>query len=576
MRYNWDVKLPKKFFNSFSFKKVNSILKNKKKRDCLIRSFLYLIFFLFSAWLMWFTFQYKDGQFVMRSRLWSDFAAHLPMIRSFSYGSNFPPEYPQFANEPTRYHFLFYFLVGLIEKIGFNIAFSLNALSILGLTALLIMIFKIAEYFYGSDKKGAILAGVFAVIFFLFNSSLSYVDYFQENGVSLQSITNIINIDQFINFGPWNGDDISAFWHWNVYTNQRHLAFSFALSLLIMWPLITTKNKKQLSRKTTFFITLCFIFLPFLNLAAYVIAISMVIFWFLVNPSLVKKYALSYFVALIFSVPSFYYYWRLDSSSAVFSLGFLASDNNFWSIIHYWWRNLGLYLLFWPGLMIVSHKQLRKWLIMISCFFVAANLFQLSTDMINNHKLINFFQLGFAIVLGVHFSRLWHRSLILKIMVVCLIVPLTLSGVMDASAIIHDRQSFHFDPIYSDFGQWLLNETAADSVFITTQYLYNPVLLAGRKTYLDYGYFAWSMGYQDNIRREKLPEIFSPTVDKDQWCQLMVKERIDYIYISEGKGELSIDPRNSWLVLNNSPVFNDNKDLVFSVENICLSSNYSL
>lgn len=525
---------------------------------------------------MWFTFQYKDGQFVMRSRLWSDFAAHLPMIRSFSYGSNIPPEYPQFANEPTRYHFLFYFLVGLIERMGFNIALSLNALSILGFTALLIMIFKIAEHFFGSEKKGAILAGVFAVIFFLFNSSLSYVDYFQKNGVSLQSMANITSIDQFINFGPWNGDDISAFWHWNVYTNQRHLALSFVFCLLIIWPLIKATNNKNLSWQIKMVLGATFILLPFLNLAAYVIAVSMVIFWFLVNPGLIKKYALFYFIALLLSVPSFYYYWRLDSNSIVFSLGFLANDKSFLGIIYYWWRNLGLYLLFWPGLIIVSNVKLRKWLVMISCFFVGANLFQLSTDMINNHKLINFFQLGFAIVLGVHFSRLWHRSLVLKILVVCLIVPLTLSGVMDASAIIHDRQSFLPDPAYSYFGQWLLEETPPDSVFITTQYLYNPVLLMGRKTYLDYGYFAWSMGYQDKVRREKLPEVFSPTIDEDEWCQLVKEEKIDYIYISEGKGDLSIDPRNSWLVLNHSPVFNDSNNLVFSVKSVCLSPNYSL
>ena len=570
------MKLPKTFFNNFSFKQVKHFLKNKKKRNFLIRIVLFVIFSFFSVWLMWFTFQYRDGQFVMRSRLWSDFAAHLPMIRSFSYGRNFPPEYPQFANEPTHYHFLFYFLVGILERTGLNIACSLNLLSAIGLASLLIMIYKITEYFYGEDKKGSISAGVFAVILFLFNSSLSFVDYFQENGVSMSSIVNIIHIDQFINFGPWNGDDISAFWHWNVYTNQRHLALSFALCLLIIWPLIRIPKIQTLSKKAQFFLFAIFILLPFLNLAAYTIAVAMVIFWFLANPSLVKKYGLLYILALLFSLPSFYYYWRLNSSSISLSYGFLAGSQSYFYIIYYWWRNLGLYLLFWPGLFVVSHKKLRKWMIMITCFFVGANVFRLSTDMINNHKLINFFQLGYVIVLGVQFGRLWNKNLLFKIITLCLLVPLTLSGVMDASAIIHDRQTFLPDPVHSSLGQWVLQKTPADSVFLTTHYLYNPVLLAGRKTYLDYGYFAWSMGYQDKVRREKLPEFFSSTINKEKWCDLVKQEKIDYIYISEGKGDLSIDPRDSWLVLNNASVFNDGKDLVFSTENICLSSNYSL
>ena len=572
MRYNLDVKLPKKLFKKIR-SKVKQIIKNKDKKQSLFRYTFFALCFIFSAWLMWFTFQYKDGQFVMRSRLWSDFAAHIPMIRSFSFGRNFPPEYPQFANEPTRYHFLFYMIVGLFEKVGFNLAFSLNLLSALGFGLLLIMIFKFAEYFFGKRKKGAIIAGVFAVVFFLFNSSLSYVDFFQENGISLQSIASIVQIDQFLNFGPSNGDDISAFWNWNVYTNQRHLGLSFALSLLAIWPLITITNKERLGKKKAFFICLIFISLPFINLAAYVVAVSMVVFWLLMNPGLIRKYALKYFFFLAISVPSFYYYWRLGSGSVTFSLGFLAKDQNLWNIVYYWWRNLGLYILFWPGLLIVSNNKLRKWLIMTTCFFVVANLFQLSTDMINNHKLINFFQLGMAVTLGVLFARLWHKSLLAKILIFLITPFFILSGIMDASAIIHDRQTMLRDSVESELGKWLIQNTKPDSVFITTQYLYNPVLLVGRKTYLDYGYFAWSMGYHDQARREKLPLIFSPMIKKDDWCQLLQQEKIDYIYISQGNGDLSIDPRNSWLVGNNRPIYDDGDDLIFSIKEVCLFQN---
>jgi len=40
--------------------------------------------------------------------VFSDFAPHLAVIRSFSFGSNFPTEYPHFADGTIRYHFLFF------------------------------------------------------------------------------------------------------------------------------------------------------------------------------------------------------------------------------------------------------------------------------------------------------------------------------------------------------------------------------------------------------------------------------------------------------------------------------------
>ena len=104
---------------------------------------------LFSIWLMFSTFAYQAGELMIKTKLWSDFAAHLPLIRSFSFGKNFPPQYPQFASEPIRYHYLFYLLVGLLEKIGFNLAVALNGLSAIGMSLLLIMIYRYAKLLIG-------------------------------------------------------------------------------------------------------------------------------------------------------------------------------------------------------------------------------------------------------------------------------------------------------------------------------------------------------------------------------------------------------------------------------------------
>ena len=95
---------------------------------------LIIFTFSFSVFLMFFTFHKEDGTLFIASKAWSDFGSHLPLIRSFSFGSNFPPEYPLFPGQPINYHFLFYFLVGLIEKAGIpikhnNIYFQCAAIS---------------------------------------------------------------------------------------------------------------------------------------------------------------------------------------------------------------------------------------------------------------------------------------------------------------------------------------------------------------------------------------------------------------------------------------------------------------
>ena len=65
---------------------------------------LYAILLWFSTWIMFKTFSYdfETGKIMVGKKIWSDLAANLPLIRSFSYGDNWPPEYPIYPGEPIR------------------------------------------------------------------------------------------------------------------------------------------------------------------------------------------------------------------------------------------------------------------------------------------------------------------------------------------------------------------------------------------------------------------------------------------------------------------------------------------
>ena len=554
---------------------LKEVFKNISWFDGLV----FLITALFSVWLMFSTFAYKDGQLIIKAKLWSDFAAHLPLIRSFSFGQNFPPQYPQFANEPTRYHYLFYLLVGGLEKIGFNLAVALNSLSAIGLSLLLLMIYRYAKLLAGRQKKQQYLAGGLAIFLFLFNGSLTFVDYFKQAGLSWTSLRNITTLRDFVNFGPWTGDVISAFWNWNVYTNQRHLALSFGLVLWLLWPLVKTgfdekKIFKWSASKLVFF-WLGLILLPFFNQAAYVIAFSFILGWLILNPRLIKAQGLIYGLGLLYSSPGFVYFWLLNNGSVHFRLGFLAADRNWLSIVEYWWQNLGLYLILWPILYLVGEKKQKKLWLIFSSYFVLANVWQLSADLINNHKLINFFQIGLVILLAVQVAKIWSQSWLKKINILILIIPLTLSGFIDAWPVINDRQIRIKDPIYQPFGQWLSVNTDPSNVFVTSQYLYNPVSLMGRKTYLDYGYFAWSLGYDDRARRKNLFKIFQIETSTRNWCDFMFKQAISHVLISTGQPDFDIPGwENSWLIKQHQPTaISPDGDRLYSVSEICSMIN---
>ncbi|MBD3279229.1 MAG: hypothetical protein GF390_00785 [Candidatus Pacebacteria bacterium] len=183
-------------------------------------------------------------------------------------------------------------------------------------------------------------------------------------------------------------------------------------------------------------------------------------------------------------------------------------------------------------------KPLKKLLIILLAIFAAANLCRFSADMINNHKLINLVIIGLNILTAGLLVNRWHKSWWHKLLVAGLTLGLTLGGIVDFFPIYHDHQYHLDDYARSEIIQAIQQNTQPNSVFLTTTYLYNPASLAGRKIFLDYGYFAWSLGYNDHQRRQLLTEFFSADIARAQLCLQLKNQQIDYIIISPGAGSL--------------------------------------
>ena len=539
-------------------------------------------------WLMSLTFASSSGELMIASKAWSDFGAHLPLIRSFTLGANWPPEYPLFPGEPIRYHFLFYALVGWGEKLGLNLGLVFNGLSALGFGLMIWMMYRVARLIFKSR-----LAGFLALWFGLMNSSLSAWVLAEKQGLSWwhwldwPQLWQIVSQAQhFVCFGPWDGQKISAFWTLNVFTNQRHLGLSLGLVWWVIWPLLqwwwpnsaTNQFQSQPKLKTSASKTSPLSFLswglrvlvlagfPLLHQAGAVLVSGLIVGlislgWLQskLRPGLSRQLLAIYSLGLALLGLVMIQFVPASQTLPAWSPGFLATNQTFLGLLDFWWWNLGLGLLIWLiGLFWPTPGRRILWL--VTPIFIAANLWRFSPDMINNHKFVNLFSQVVAMVAAGWLAIWWQRVYQFGRLAAAQPVPRrwlglplsaaglalgslvwwgwSLSGLVDFFPILNDQRYVMTDWSNQSASVWLEANTPPKTVVLSTTYLYHPASLVGRKLFLDYGYFAWSLGYQDSERRALLPRLFGQFPNLKSWCQALQRQNIGAVVISPGDGEL--------------------------------------
>lgn len=485
---------------------------------------LFLLFFLFSFSLMAKTFNVDpDGNMEIAAKAWSDFAATLPLIRSFSLGDNLPPEYPIYAGPPIRYHFMFFLAVGFLEKIGLPLDWALNSLSTLGFWSLLILIYFTGKLIFKNSKVGAL-----AVILFLFNGSFGFIEFFNSHPVSTLSVGDIINNTSFTSFGPYDGKIVSAFWNLNIYTNQRHLAGAYAAFLFLLLLMHKSNlNTEKLSVRKSIFIGTVLGFFPFIHFSVFLMAGVTLIIFLIIYPKLRKQILIIGTLGLILAIPQYLYMGRSEINTELYNPGYLVNPLTFSNFLRYWFMNLGISVFLAPVGFFLANKEQRKILIPFISFFVIANLFQFTPDMPTNHKFINLFMLGFNLFTSYFLVRTWEAKAVGRIISTALIVPLTLSGLLDLFPIYNDRRITLQDIPHNKVASFIKESTPRDSIFLNSSFLYHPASIAGRKIFMGWPYFAWSAGYDTN-KRGKIMENIYTSKDKHEICEALVKNNIDY------------------------------------------------
>lgn len=576
-----------------NIQKIRAFLKNN-----LIECIFLFMSLILSVFLMFYTFSVRNNTIYIGFSVWGDFGPHLGVIRSFSWGSNFPTEYPHFADGNIRYHFMFQFLAANLEYLGLRIDWAFNIPSILSMVAFLLLLYSFAVILAGNRWVG-ILTG----ILFLFRSSFAFFTFMSDMKSLREAVSRILSNEVYIgrtmneNWGLWTQ---------NVYINQRHLPFGlavFLLVLIVMFPLYeqmihALKTVKERSgedgclekspasgRKCIAFYLKNWIrefifaednWIP-LNIRRSLAAgalLGLVSFWngavvfgalpilfFMAIPS---KHRLEYLnVAVLTAILSFIQsaFFMGNGAKPVnprLVIGFLAAQKDFIGILKYYIELLGIF----PFVLIAAAFLVpggMRWLMLAFITpMVMATTISLTPDINANHKFVIMsvilLNIAAAYFLYVMFSS---RKSLLLISAAVLSAVMTVTGIVDFITLCNLNKSNRRvaisinDPIT----KWVRENTGPNEVFLTDVHVIHPILLAGRKFFYGWPYYAWSAGYDTYGREAVVKQIYGGT-DIARIKELVRQNNISYIVIESGN-------RNAKAYELNEELFRKNFKLVY-------------
>ena len=517
--------------------------------------FLFLLAFL--TWIMFYVFYIKDGILYSGFTVYGDYAPHTAMMRSFSLGDNFPTQYPHFGGEDVKYHFMFQFLVGNLEYLGIRIDIAYNMLSVFALLGFLMMLYSIARRITGSGA-----AGVVTVALFFFRSSFTFFRYLWEHLRSGDLLKTLAENTSFIGYTP---NEDWGLWNFNVYLNQRHLAFGLLIAALVLWyyldlveagcshsekGLAWMKNRlfsaeawKMRNPEGALAAGLALGLTAFWNGAA-VIGGLLILLGFAVFSDGKLDYLATAVTAVLFSVLQSKVFIRGSAVEAGFYWGFISEDKSPAGVLWFLIQMSGIFFAGAVLLLPLLKKRLHR-VLTVSCLFpvVFAFCFSLTPDITVNHKYIMISYAFLAVLWAGVLTGLWKgkdgsrrsAAVIRRAAAVLLAVCLTATGIYDFVVILRNNGPGHRVTVNmeSTLTDWLAEHLDSGDLLLTPEYSMSETTMSGVMMYLGWPYYAWSAGYDTYGRAQKAVEIYT-SEDPAAVDRLVKEEKITYILFEEG------------------------------------------
>ncbi len=519
--------------------------------------------------LMWRTFFVKEGVLSVGLSVFSDFAPHLGMIRSFSLGNNFPTMYSHYAGEDIRYHFMFQFLAGNLEFLGLRLDWAFNLPSALSLISVFLLLYVLAIRLSGIRAVGYLSALLFA-----FRCSPSFFSYLAEvpKGISIRDA-----LWMNIGFIGYTTHEDWGLWNLNVYCNQRHLAFGICALLLVLhlfiphlyamaerWQRDAMKaagtetgaatEKKSVAGTVMEFLRFSLFSVDGWNTESYLrpvvlgvllgltafwngatlLATIMVLFVLAIVSDRRGEYLITAIITTVLSlVQNNFFMEGLAVGGAKFQFGFIAENTTLFGTLDYIARLTGiLFLVLFVAFAVV--KGVRRWiLIAFSAPFVFSFFVSLTVDVTVNHKYIMVSIMLMNIFAAILIVKLFAmKNIAMRVLCVGLVILMTITGYYDYRTVIkrnHPDYNLKFsmeDPLVD----WIDENTTSQDVFLTPYYALSRAVMGGAMLFEGHGYYPMTAGYDTNKRYALTKEMYEAA---SVWeLQGLIEENgIDYIII---------------------------------------------
>ena len=553
--------------------------KKRFRKEAVVFAFL----LAFITYMMFYVFYMKDGILYSGVTVYGDYAPHTAMMRSFSAGNNFPTQYPHYGGADVKYHFMFQFLAGNLEYLGMRLDFAYNIVSIGALLGFLMLLYELALRI-----TGKMCCGVLTLVFFFFRSGNAFFRFVWEH---IQSGDLLSTLSENASFIGYTTNENWGLWNFNVYLNQRHLAFgllmvTLALYLFMDWleagnaheergivwirgRLFSKEAWKSRNLEQALLMGLFLGLCAFWNGAA-VIGGLLILCGFAVFSDGKLDYALMAGVTIFFSFLQTKIFISGSAMSPQIYLGFLAEDKTLWGVIKYLFWVSGVFFL---GLVVLAvFLKRRERMIMLGFLFPTFFAFTLlmTPDINVNHKYIMVSYAYLAVFWAWAVCALWGSGglrraglykpqadesgerngtsgktdqkssavalrLGRKFLAIVLTVCLTATGIYDFVVIVKGngpgrRVTVNME---SELTQWLEAHLEKNDLILTPEYSMNEVTMSGAMLYCGWPYYAWSAGYDTNYRAAQAVTIYT-TSDREELKDVVKREKITYILFEEG------------------------------------------
>jgi sugar lactone lactonase YvrE len=183
------------------------------------------------------------------------------------------------------------------------------------------------------------------------------------------------------------------------------------------------------------------------------------------------------------------------------------------------------------ALVFATNLQRRFFLAFLSLIAVAF-CFQFTIEVLANQKFIHVWVIIANLFVAFALWRLWRLSVagttlpgkFVAIAATLLIIP---GGIIDFFPIHNTGWSevtYRNDPLMD----WLNKNTTPREIFLTDRFVNHPLLMAGRRVFYGWPYYAWSAGYDASKRDRVYIELFE---SRDPWklYRLLKENGINYV-----------------------------------------------